>query len=224
MLTSGTVDSRRHSVPTLSPSRSSPHRLLVAKEATTTRTALLVSISNCNHFAVWPNGVAVLNDTVYPDNYNYFKPSLPVVVNGRSDPTSQRSHDICTPFNVTMPKTPPFALKNVALGQFNGLACLRSIIDAFYTVSNGNCASTCAQFSTLMYEHYKVKIATFGGKPGEPMEYKGMAGNQVLEFADLKSEIKTARLNNSTLAPPDLLVNGNMRYVTSKPMFTMPLM
>jgi hypothetical protein len=92
------------------------------------------------------------------------------------------------------------------------------------TVSNGNCASTCAQFSTLMYEHYKVKIATFGGKPGEPMEYKGMAGNQVLEFADLKSEIKTARLNNSTLAPPDLLVNGNMRYVTSKPMFTMALM
>jgi hypothetical protein len=38
-----------------------------------------------------------------------------------------------------------------------------------------------------------------------------MAGNQVLEFADLKSEIKTARLNNDSLAPPDLLVNGNMR-------------
>jgi hypothetical protein len=75
-----------------------------------------------------------------------------------------------------------------------------------------------------MYEHYKVKVATFGGKPGEPMEDKGMAGNQVLDFADLKSEIKTARLNNSTLSPPDLLVNGNMRYVISKPTFIISLM
>jgi hypothetical protein len=65
-----------------------------------------------------------------------------------------------------------------------------------------------------MHKRHHVKMATFGGKPREPMEYKGMAGLESLEFADLKSEIKTARLNNSTLAPPDLLVNGNMRYET----------
>jgi hypothetical protein len=75
--------------------------------------------------------MTVLNDTVYPDSFNYFKPSLPVVINGRSDPTSQHSHDICTPFNITMPKTPPFSLKNIALGQVNGFAYLYSITDAF---------------------------------------------------------------------------------------------
>ncbi len=47
-------------------------------------------------------------------------------------------------------------------------------------------------FSTLMFERHQTKIAIFGGKPGEKVQYKGMAGNQVLEWADLDSEIKTA--------------------------------
>jgi hypothetical protein len=38
-----------------------------------------------------------------------------------------------------------------------------------------------------------------------------MAGNQVLEFSDLKSEIKTAGLNDDPLAPPDLLIDSDMR-------------
>ena len=85
-------------------------------------------------------------------------------------------------------------------------------------MSNGNCASTCAMFSTLMYEHHDTKVAIFGGKPGEGMEYKGllyqlsvhhgslkryissgMSGNQVLEWYDLDSEIKTADLKNVSL-------------------------
>lgn len=60
------------------------------------------------------------------------------------------------------------------------------------TVSNANCASTCAMFSTLMFERHQTKIAIFGGKPGEVLQYKGMAGNQVLEWVDLDDEIKTA--------------------------------
>jgi hypothetical protein len=74
-------------------------------------------------------------------------------------------------------------------------------------------------FNTLMFERHHTKIAVFGGKPGENIEYKGklflsfafyldlltaasetisigMAGNQVLEWADLDSEIKTAGLKN----------------------------
>lgn len=63
-----------------------------------------------------------------------------------------------------------------------------------------------------MNERHKTKIAVFGGKPGERMEFKGahkhghrligslfltsdtigMSGNQVLEWADLDTEIKTA--------------------------------
>ena len=71
-------------------------------------------------------------------------------------------------------------------------------------------------FSTLMFERHNTKTAIFGGKPGEPMQYKGlssrnsyaahstelrvehsgMAGNQVLDWVDLDTEIKTANLKN----------------------------
>ena len=47
-------------------------------------------------------------------------------------------------------------------------------------------------FSTLMFERHQTKVAIFGGKPGEQLQYKGMAGNQVLEWVDLDDEIKTA--------------------------------
>lgn len=72
-------------------------------------------------------------------------------------------------------------------------------------------------FSTLMFERHGTKIAIFGGKPGEQLQYKGllhtlaavmktayhtdtrgigMAGNQVLEWTDLDDEIKTAGVKN----------------------------
>ncbi|KAI0058356.1 hypothetical protein BV25DRAFT_1919409 [Artomyces pyxidatus] len=136
---------------------------------------------------------AFLNNTEMPASYNYFEPSSSEFVNGKSDPTSQRFYDVCTPYNVPVPDGPAFDLKNVAI------------------VGNGNCASTCALFSTLMYERHGTKMAMFGGKPGEHVEFKGMAGNQVLEWADLDSEIKTAGLKDDPLAPPDLLVSSNMR-------------
>ncbi|KAH9077639.1 hypothetical protein EDB83DRAFT_2345050 [Lactarius deliciosus] len=63
-----------------------------------------------------------------------------------------------------------------------------------------------------MFERHQTKIAIFGGNPLQQIQYKGMAGNQVLEWADLDTEIKTAGLKNDPLAPPDLLVNGNMRH------------
>ena len=51
-------------------------------------------------------------------------------------------------------------------------------------------------FSTLMNERHNTKIAVFGGKPGEIMEFKGMSGNQVLEWADLDTEIKSVGLKD----------------------------
>jgi len=141
-----------------------------------------------------PNDWAFLNDTEQPNTFNYINPSAPLVVNGVSSPTSQRFHDICTPFAVPIPETPPFALNNVAI------------------VSNGDCASTCSMFSTVMFERHQTKIAVFGGKPGLQMEYKGMAGNQVLEWTDLDTEVRTANLKDDPLAPPDLLVSANMRH------------
>ncbi|KAF7292921.1 TSPc domain-containing protein [Mycena indigotica] len=138
---------------------------------------------------------AFLNGTQMPANYNYMDPDVPLVVNGKNDVTSQRFHDTCElSFDVPMPKTPPIDLRNIAI------------------VSNGNCASTCAMFSTLMFEKHQTKIAVFGGKPNEDVQFKGMAGNQVLEWIDIDSEIKTANLKDDPLAPADLLVSGNFRH------------
>ncbi|KAI0089698.1 hypothetical protein BDY19DRAFT_889505 [Irpex rosettiformis] len=140
---------------------------------------------------------AFLNNTQMPASHNYITPSVPFHVNGTraTDQTSQRFLDTCDEgFSVQPPATPPFDLGNVAI------------------VSNGNCASTCAMFSTLMFERHQTKIAIFGGKPGEQVQYKGMAGNQVLEWADLDTEIKTAGVKSDPLAPPDLLTTLAHRH------------
>jgi hypothetical protein len=66
-----------------------------------------------------------------------------------------------------------------------------------------------------MFERHGTKMVTFGGHPDQPIEFKGtqfagiwrglweltfvlagMAGNQVLEWSDLDSEIKTAGLKD----------------------------
>ncbi|EKM57181.1 uncharacterized protein PHACADRAFT_160711 [Phanerochaete carnosa HHB-10118-sp] len=142
-----------------------------------------------------PDNWAFLNNTEMPLTHNYINPSVPFTVNGVTDQDSQRFFDTCDlEFVVEPPEESPFDLNNVAI------------------VSNGDCASTCAMFSTLMFERHQTKVAVFGGKPGEQLQYKGMAGNQVLEWTDIDNEIKTANLKDDPLAPPDLLVNADFRH------------
>ncbi|CAK5278119.1 unnamed protein product [Mycena citricolor] len=135
------------------------------------------------------------NDTQMPATHDYMSPDVPITISGKQDFTSQRFHDTCdVTYTVPIPKSPLIPLSNIAI------------------VGNGNCASTCAMFTTLMLERHNTKMAVFGGKPGEAVEYKGMAGNQVLEWFDIDSEIKTANLKDDPLAPADLLIDGNFRH------------
>ncbi|KAI9450194.1 hypothetical protein BJY52DRAFT_199868 [Lactarius psammicola] len=134
-----------------------------------------------------------LNGTRMPVAFNYNDPPLSYFINGRNDVTSQRFEDVCPASYVTISATPPFDLDKIVI------------------VGNGNCASTCAQFTTAMYERHQTKIVVFGGNQSRPIEFKGMAGSQVLEWDSFDSEIKTSGLKDDPLAPPDLLVNGNMR-------------
>ncbi|PIL29017.1 hypothetical protein GSI_09065 [Ganoderma sinense ZZ0214-1] len=151
--------------------------------------------SNCRVIDYDNSTGAFLNDTVMPSNYNYMTPTTTRKINGQDFIESQRIADACESiFNVDIPEEPYFALDKIAI------------------VGNANCASTCAMFTTLMNERHNTAIANFGGKPGSKFEYKGMAGNEVLEWVDLDSEIKTANLKNDPLAPPDLLVNANIRH------------
>ncbi|KAI9463968.1 hypothetical protein BJY52DRAFT_1401032 [Lactarius psammicola] len=179
-----------------------------------------------------------LNGTQMPLNFNYIEPSVPFVINGRDDATSQRLEDICPTPNMKMPTKPPFDLNKVAI------------------IGNGQCASTCALFTTAMFERHQTKIAVFGGNPSQPIQYKGMSryywesgcsrsvsqvlpGARCFEWADLDTEIKTAGLKDDPLAPPDLLVSGHMfhnwrsaysflnetlpiAYVSEEPQFRFP--
>ncbi|KAI8989136.1 hypothetical protein BD414DRAFT_415407 [Trametes punicea] len=133
------------------------------------------------------------NNTEMPPARNYMQPPSSRIIKGQMFVESQRLLDDC-PFVVEIPEEPRFAPDKIAI------------------IGNGNCASTCAMFSILMNERHNTTIAVFGGKPGLPMQFKGMAGNQVLEWSDIDSEIKTADLKGDPLAPPDLLVSGNFRH------------
>ncbi|KAF8688631.1 peptidase S41 family protein, partial [Rhizoctonia solani] len=139
------------------------------------------------------NNWAFLNNTPQPANYNYMEPPTTFVINGQKDSNSKRFYDICTPYDVQLPAEPAFPPSKILI------------------VGNGMCGSTCALFTGIAYEKLGIKVITFGGNPGQPMNFNGLAGNQVLEWANLDSEIKTAGLKNDPLAPPDLLVNGNIR-------------
>ncbi|KAJ1304929.1 hypothetical protein OPQ81_006062 [Rhizoctonia solani] len=140
-----------------------------------------------------PNQWAFLNNTPQPANYNYMEPPTNFTINLTKDAVSKRFYDICTPYNVDLPAEPFLPASKIII------------------VGNGECASTCALFTGVAYEKLGIKVAMFGGNPGAAMNFNGMAGNQVLEWADLDSEIKTAGLKNDSLAPPDLLVNSNYR-------------
>ncbi|CAE6396376.1 unnamed protein product [Rhizoctonia solani] len=140
-----------------------------------------------------PSRWAFLNNTPLPVDYNYMEPPTNFTINDSRDAVSQRIYDVCTPYNVALPAEPFLPPSKIII------------------VGNGQCASTCALFTGVAYEKLGIKIATFGGNPGEAMNFNGMAGNQVMEWADLDSEIKTAGLKNDPLAPPDLLVNANYR-------------
>ncbi|KAH8986939.1 hypothetical protein EDB86DRAFT_2809239 [Lactarius hatsudake] len=147
-----------------------------------------------------PENWQFLNGTQMPFYFDYNDPSVPYIINGRDDPTSQRFEDICPIPSVTIPTVPPFDLNKVAI------------------IGNGYCASTCAMFTTVMFERHQTKMAVFGGNTSQSIQFKGtspsmicVAGNQVLEWVDLDTEIKTAGLKNDPLAPPDLSVDGDMR-------------
>ncbi|TFK19252.1 hypothetical protein FA15DRAFT_760162 [Coprinopsis marcescibilis] len=138
---------------------------------------------------------AFVNGTRMNKKFNYLTNPVTDTVNGQPEVTSLRLHETChNAFVVDRPKTPPFDLSQVAI------------------VGNGACGSTCALFTTLMRETHNTKVAVVGGKPGEPIEYKGMAGNQVLEWWDLDSELKTSGAKADPLAPPDLLVRADFRH------------
>lgn len=116
----------------------------------------------------------MLNGSAYGPTDNFIDPSMSFSINGIQDSFSQRTADSCTPWNVDVPSEQPFDLSKVII------------------VGNGNCASTCSAFTTLMQELHGVKIVNFGAAKSA---YSGMAGAEVLEWDGLDSEFKAGTLD-----------------------------
>lgn len=53
-----------------------------------------------------------------------------------------------------------------------------------------------------------AKTVVFGGRDTVKQEYCGTVGGQSSDFPTIKSEIKTTKLTDNPLTPPDLLTNS----------------
>ncbi|KAJ7064956.1 hypothetical protein C8F01DRAFT_1128917 [Mycena amicta] len=132
------------------------------------------------------------NNVPFPATENWLLPPVTSVINGHADAFSQRLGQECQPdaFTTTPPDFGLFAAAKVAI------------------VSNGRCASSCSLFSITMSKEENVKTVVVGGRADVQQDYCGTVGGQSTDFSTIDTEIKTTGLKNSSLAPPDLLVNG----------------
>jgi hypothetical protein len=55
-----------------------------------------------------------------------------------------------------------------------------------------------------MAKYEGAKTVVLGGKSDVRQQYCGVVGGQSLNFKSMDTEVKTTKLKNSTLAPPDL--------------------
>ncbi|KAI0758411.1 hypothetical protein BD413DRAFT_655923 [Trametes elegans] len=112
------------------------------------------------------------------------------LINGVQDAFSQRLGDECLPFDLDPPPEALFDTKKVAI------------------VSNGRCASSCSLLSITLAKKEGSKTVVYGGRNGIEQQYCGTVGGQSSDFSTIDTEIKTTKLKNHTLAPPDFVSNS----------------
>jgi len=132
------------------------------------------------------------NNVQFAATDDWLLPPVNLTINGHADAFSQRLGQECQPggFVTTPPDVALFDPSKVVI------------------ISNGKCASSCSLFSITMTKEEGVKTVVVGGRKGVEQRYCGTVGGQSTDFSTIDTEIKTTQLKNSSLAPPDLLVNG----------------
>lgn len=106
---------------------------------------------------------------------NFLEPPQNITINGIPDAFSERFADQCTPWKTQPPPTQPFDFGKILI------------------VGNGQCASACAVFVTIMQELHGVKVANFGAAKNS---HSGMASGAVLNWSLLDSEAKVSVIYN----------------------------
>ncbi|TFK72083.1 hypothetical protein BDN72DRAFT_378506 [Pluteus cervinus] len=146
-----------------------------------------------------PRNMVDGNNQPFRNTTNWLEPSVDIIVNGRHDSFSRRIGPRCSVAHGDWPIVPPieplFDTKKVVI------------------IGNGKCASACGIFSLTMAKHEGSKTVVLGGKKDVKQKYCGTIGGEQWHFPALDSEIKTAKLKDHPLAPPDLLVNGVFGFV-----------
>lgn len=122
-------------------------------------------------YAYSPTQWDKLDGTSYGPAENFLVPSQNVTINGIPDYFSERNADRCTPWRVDPPGIQPFDFGKILI------------------VGNGQCASACALFTSIMQELHGVKVANFGAAK---KSHSGMAAGIVLNWSVLDSEVKVS--------------------------------
>ena len=151
------------------------------------------------------------NNTLFPQNYDWLKDPIKKVINDREDFFSQKLGQECQPFSFDPPAEALFHPEKVAI------------------VGNGRCASSCSLFSVSFFLPFVrfsrtasltkldqitmnklegAKTVVFGGRNTVEQQYCGIVGGQSTNFVTINSEIKSTKLKDHPLAPPDLLTNS----------------
>ncbi|ESK97146.1 hypothetical protein Moror_6367 [Moniliophthora roreri MCA 2997] len=133
----------------------------------------------------WTNASHV----TFANGTEWLKPLDHRKINGNEDLFSQRLGQECQPFQIPPPDSTLFDPKDVII------------------ISNGRCASSCSLFSITMAKLEGVRTVVVGGKQDVTQQYCGIVGGQSTDFSTIDTEIKSVKLKNHTLAPPDFLSN-----------------
>ncbi|KAJ4483317.1 hypothetical protein J3R30DRAFT_3285060 [Lentinula aciculospora] len=184
------------------------HRIIIGSKATTEPQAGLDTTIRAGPLAQLIVR-RIVKDDMDPDTLLYYNPTqwtnashVPftaetewlnplqnLTINGHEDNFSQRLGQECQPFDVEPPQKGLFIAKDVVI------------------ISNGRCASSCSLFSITMSKLEGVRTVVVGGKQETPQQYCGVVGGQSTDFSTIDTEIKSVRLKNNTLAPPDFMAN-----------------
>ncbi|KAJ3988804.1 hypothetical protein F5890DRAFT_1490293 [Lentinula detonsa] len=132
------------------------------------------------------------SNVAFAADNDWLLPPVDLTINGHADAFSQRLGQECQPngFTTMPPDEGLFPASNVVI------------------VSNGRCASSCSLFSITMVKEEGVKTVVLGGRSDVQQAYCGTVGGQSTVFSEIDTEVKTAKLKNNSLAPPDMMVNG----------------
>ncbi|KAH8099774.1 hypothetical protein BXZ70DRAFT_941064 [Cristinia sonorae] len=132
------------------------------------------------------------NGAELPGNKNYLKKPEKRYINGQTVEYSPKLTPFCPPFDL-YPQPPAeayFKPKDVVI------------------LSDGKCLGACASFVHGLVKRHKVKTVVVGGKKNVQQVVGSSPGGMALDFAGVKTNIRSTGFGKHRLALPHLITDG----------------